>query len=125
MKKYCIYKIINNKNKDVLYVGCHLCSYPDDNYYGSGAYITYFKRRLKRVWKNYIHKEIICYGIEDQEDAFFFESFYIQKYKEKGQAILNYQLGGYLKKGKPTKPAKREKQEIIKKIDNYIFNNVV
>ena len=121
-KKYCIYKIINNKNGDVLYVGCHKCYSIDDNYYGSGSYIKYFKRKLKKVWKSLIHKEIICYGIEEQEDAFFFEKFYVEKYRSVGQCILNYQDGGLECK---KHPSKLETIKLREKIDNYIFENVV
>ena len=62
--KYYIYKLINKKNNDVIYIGYHKYKTIDDDYYGSGSFLKYFKRKLKIIWKKLIYKEIICYGIE-------------------------------------------------------------
>ena len=119
--KYYIYKLINKKNNDVIYIRYHKYKTIDDDYYGSGSFLKYFKRKLKIIWKKLIYKEIICYGIENEDDACFLEKTYIKKYRDINQAILNYQDGG--KTGKH--PNKREKAVLFEKIDKYIIESVL
>lgn len=126
-KKYCIYKIINNKSKKVVYVGQHACLInANDDYFGSGYYIKYLRHYLyknKLKFLDLFHKEIEYSNIKYKDTVDYMEKYTIEKYKKENQCMLNFASRGSKNVFFYYPKTKKSKIHLHEYIKNNLENN--